>query len=51
MNAAVGLLQKYYGVAVRRNQRNLKDVRKAVWATFLHTIGRQQSTLTALPFR
>jgi len=35
MNAAIGLLQKYCVVAVRRNQMNLKDVRKAVWATVL----------------
>ena len=35
MNVAVGLLQMYYDVAVRSNQRNLKDMRKAVWATFL----------------
>jgi len=35
MNAVVGLLQKYCGVALRSNQRNLKDMRKAVWATFL----------------
>jgi hypothetical protein len=37
MNAAVGLLHKYYGLAVRRNQKNLTDMRKAVWTTFLQT--------------
>jgi len=36
MNDAFHLLQKYCGVAVGRNQRNLMDMRKAVWATFLH---------------
>jgi hypothetical protein len=36
MNAAFVLLQMYCGVAVGRNQKNLKDMRKAIWATFLH---------------
>lgn len=36
MNAAVGLLQKYCGVAVGRNQENIKYMTKALWATFLH---------------
>jgi len=34
MNAAVGLLQKYCGVAVGLNQKNLKDMTKDEWATF-----------------
>jgi hypothetical protein len=35
MNAAVGLMQMYCGVAVGKNQRNMKDMKKAVWATIL----------------
>jgi len=43
MNAAFGLLQTYCGVAVGRNQRNLKDMRKAEWAMFLHKASADSS--------
>ena len=36
MNAAFVVLQMYCGVAVGRNQRNLKDMRRAISVTFLH---------------
>jgi hypothetical protein len=35
-DAEVNLLQQYYGLAIRRNQGNLEEIRKAVWATFFH---------------
>jgi len=50
MNAAVGLLQKYCGVAVGRNQRNLKDMRKVVLATFL-TKHQQTAVHKIVPYR
>jgi len=50
MNAAVGLLQKYCGVAVGRNWRNFKDMRKAVLATFL-TKHQQTAFHKAVPYR
>jgi hypothetical protein len=43
MNATFGLLQTYCGVAVGRNQRNLKDVRKVEWETFLHKASVESS--------
>ena len=43
MNAAFGLLQTYCGVAVGRNPRNLKDMRKAEWAMFLHKASADSS--------
>lgn len=30
-------LQRYYGYAIRQNTSNTSDMRKAVWALFLHT--------------
>lgn len=35
-NDRIVLIQKYYGLAIRRNKGNLNDMRKAVWATFFH---------------
>lgn len=32
------LLQRYYGLAARRNQGNLKEMRKAVWVMFCHKL-------------
>ena len=43
MNAAFGLLQTYCGVAVGRNPRNLKDVRKAEWVMFMHKASADSS--------
>ena len=37
-DAEVDLLQRYYGLAVRRNQGNLKEMRKAVWVMFCHKL-------------
>lgn len=35
-DAEIDLLQTYFGLAIRRNSNNLKAMREAVWATFLH---------------
>jgi len=42
MNAAVGVLHMYFGLAVR-NQKNVKDMRKGIWATFLHKASADSS--------
>jgi hypothetical protein len=43
-NAAVDLLQKYYGLAVRMNWGNFEHVRKAVWVTFFHKASADSSS-------
>ena len=35
-DAEIDLLQTYYGLAIRRYTHNLKDMKTAVWASFLH---------------
>jgi hypothetical protein len=39
-----GVLHMYFGLAVR-NQKNLKDMRKGVWAMFLHRASADSSPL------
>lgn len=35
-DAEIDKLQHYFGLAIRRNTGNLKAMKKAIWATFLH---------------
>lgn len=35
-DSEIDKLQTYYGLAIRRNIHNLADMKKAVWASFLH---------------
>lgn len=32
----INILQKYYGLATMRNQDNIDEMYKAIWATFYH---------------
>lgn len=35
-DAEINLLQTYYGLAIRRNNHSVKDMKAAIWASFLH---------------
>jgi hypothetical protein len=37
-DGVVDLLQKYYGLAIRRNVDDIKKMKKAIWATFFHKL-------------
>lgn len=35
-NAGINEIQKYYGLAIRRNTESLKEMKQAVWAEYFH---------------
>lgn len=37
-DAAILSIQKYYGLAIRRNTNSLKDMQRAVWAEYYHLL-------------
>ncbi|GFX93226.1 uncharacterized protein TNCV_4761051 [Trichonephila clavipes] len=41
--ASIDQLQKYYGLAIRRNLSSVKDMRQGIWAIFLHKISTDEN--------
>lgn len=42
-DAEIDRLQTYYGLAIRKNCSNVKDMRQAIWAIFLHKLSTDEN--------
>uniref|UniRef100_A0A1B6JDH1 Mutator-like transposase domain-containing protein n=1 Tax=Homalodisca liturata TaxID=320908 RepID=A0A1B6JDH1_9HEMI len=41
-DSAIIQLQKYYGLAIRRNTNSVEDMKKAIWAEFFHVMSSNE---------
>lgn len=43
-DAEIDLLQRYYGLAIRRNCNNVEDMKKAVWSSYFHKLSTDKKS-------